>query len=84
MGLDFRYTTNINSAKALDEYSLKLSLDFALTKNVAFSVIGNYYTSVVFDSKKSLSEEFAGSGGSVSSGKAIDRSYVMTKISLSI
>lgn len=82
-GLDFRYTTNINSAKALDEYSLKLSLDFALTKNVAFSVIGNYYTSVVFDNK-SLNTDFAGSGGEVSRGKAIDRSYVMTKIALSI
>ena len=83
VGLDFRYTTNINSAKALDEYSLKLSLDFALTKNLALSIIGNYYTSVVFDNK-ALNTDFAGSGSAVSTRKAIDRSYVMTKIALSI
>ena len=86
MGLDFRYTSNINptanSPKALDEYSLKLSLDFTLTKNLALSVIGNYYTSVVFDNNAVNNDTSVG-GGSVAR-KAIDRSYVMTKIALSI
>lgn len=82
-GLDFRYTTNTQSAKALEEYSLKLSLDFVLTKNVAFSIIGNYYTSIVFDNN-ALNTDFGGSGGEISDRKSLDRSYVMTKISLSI
>ena len=82
-GLDFRYTTNTQSAKALEEYSLKLSLDFVLTKNVALSIIGNYYTSILFDNN-ALNVGFGGSGGEVSRGKSLDRSYVMTKISLSI
>ena len=82
-GLDFRYTTNTGSAKALEEYSLKLSLDFVLTKNVSFGLIANYYTSIVFDNR-SLNTDFGGSGGEVARGKSLDRSYVMTKISLSI
>ena len=82
-GLDFRYTTNTGSTKALEEYSLKLSLDFTLTKNIAFGVIGNYYTSVVFDNN-ALNTDSSVGGGEVPRGKAIDRSYVMTRISLKL
>ena len=74
IGLDGRYTT----APAADEYSLKLTLDMSINKLVTLSLIANYYTSIYRHSGV-LNPDFAPQN--IAPNTAINRSYVMTKLS---
>ena len=78
-GLDGRYTT----APATDEYSLKLTINWELTKNVAFMLVGNYYTSV-FRDPGALIDGNGSNVGALTRNQKIDRSYVMTQVSFKI
>lgn len=73
IGLDGRYTT----APAADEYSLKLTMDISFSQLLTLSLIANYYTSIyrhdsIFASTPSQN---------IAPNTAINRSYVMTKLS---
>lgn len=74
IGLDGRYTT----APAADEYSLKLTLDMSINKLLTLSLIANYYTSIYRHSGV-LNPDFAPQN--ITPNTAINRSYVMTKLS---
>ena len=73
IGLDGRYTT----APAADEYSLKLTMDLSFSELLTLSLIANYYTSIYRHDSIFASDP----SRAIVPNTAINRSYVMTKLS---